>query len=299
MSHELKQIDGWRIVGMLARGGNAEVYRVVSSLTGEAAVLKIAHPGSVRLSERVRREGEMLSEFDDPAFPQVRTTGAWEDRAYVVLESLHPLALPRGDRAVARFALELCRALTILEARGIVHRDLKPSNLCTRDGRRPVLIDFGFAKRLEREQKAEDVLSVEEGYLVGLGTPGYSAPEQFRGEEVAPSADIHAVGVILSECFDGHPPACWRRIITRSTSSLPAQRFVSARDLAHAVRRRHAIGIGLCLAVAVLMALGVLAFMWHRQQVEAERLEAAERRHAIEQRELLDYVEELKSEDSR
>lgn len=122
----------------------------------------------------------------------------------------HPRRLARHQlhrpRAVALFATQIANALDVLHAQGIVHRDIKPGNIMTRNGRDPVLVDLGYAKRIARSTAKHQSISIEQSRLVGLGTPGYAAPEQFTGEEITPASDIHALGVLLNECFDGKPP---------------------------------------------------------------------------------------------
>ena len=181
------------------------------------------------------------------------------------MEFLDPFPLPSSDSAVASFLSGVCRAAAALHARGFIHRDIKPANILSRDGV-PVLIDFGLAK-----ESGGNIVSlgpnpsIVEGRAVGVGTPGYSAPEQFSGGDISPAADIHAIGVLANDCFIGKPPLCWRRIIRHATSSLPSERYPNVRSLARAVRLRHlpkAFGIA---AVAVALAVTVAAqFASHR-----------------------------------
>lgn len=84
--------------------------------------------------------------------------------------------------------------------RGVIHRDVKPSNILLDEGGQPHLGDFGIAKVLEVE--ASTYLT---GTGVGVGTPKYMAPEQWRGE-TSPQADIYALGVVFYELVTGRPP---------------------------------------------------------------------------------------------
>ncbi|MDQ3300311.1 MAG: AAA family ATPase [Myxococcota bacterium] len=91
--------------------------------------------------------------------------------------------------------------LAAIHARGIIHRDIKPSNLFLPDGdvTRVKLIDFGTAREVIQAQPL-----TRQGEVIG--TPFYMAPEQVRGHEIGPAADVWALGCVLYECLTGRPP---------------------------------------------------------------------------------------------
>ena len=85
-----------------------------------------------------------------------------------------------------RSSQQACAGLDYAHRKGVVHRDVKPGNLLrARDGV-VKLADFGIAKATEQSSITQ-VGSV-------LGTAAYLAPEQARGEEAGPPADIYALG---------------------------------------------------------------------------------------------------------
>jgi hypothetical protein len=93
-------------------------------------------------------------------------------------------------------------ALAAAHAQGVVHRDVKPSNLFLVGGdvERVKVLDFGVARF---ESMPARVTAT--GALIG--TPGYMAPEQVRGErDVGPATDVFALGCVLFECLAGAPP---------------------------------------------------------------------------------------------
>ncbi|MFD7872809.1 protein kinase, partial [Streptomyces sp. NPDC059766] len=107
-------------------------------------------------------------------------------------------ALP--ERSVRVLAAGLAQALGDIHAAGIVHRDLKPSNvLVTIDG--PRVIDFGIARALETP--TENGLT-RTGSLVG--SPGFMAPEQVRGDRVTPACDVFCLGSLLVYAATGALP---------------------------------------------------------------------------------------------
>ena len=252
----------WRTTAFLGRGGSAEVYRAVHRRTGAVAAVKVLVRSTETARARFAEEARLLASSLGEAFPRFHDSGELDGRPYVVEEYLEPYDLPERDRDVAAFLLRLCACVEGLHARGLVHRDLKPQNIMRRPGNdAPVLIDLGLVKSAGGGSSAgKDSLSVVEGRSVAVGTPGYSAPEQFTGGEVTPATDVHALGAIASACFGGRPPLFWRNIVYRATSSIPGQRYETAESLARAIRHRHRACFlaGGVLAVAALAVVGAV-----------------------------------------
>src|SRR5262249_52807457 len=115
-------------------------------------------------------------------------------------------ALP--TRKVADYAAQIARGLAAAHSRGVVHRDLKPENLfVTKDGFVKIL-DFGLARRTQVGHEGTNIETVgaltEPGVI--LGTVGYMAPEQVRGEPADARSDIFAFGAVLFEMLSGSRP---------------------------------------------------------------------------------------------
>src|SRR5262249_4001888 len=104
-------------------------------------------------------------------------------------------ALPAAETAT--LGVQMCAGLAAAHAAGLVHRDVKPQNLLLGRGGVVKLGDFGIAAGHEGTRLT----------LAGtvLGTAGYLAPEQARGEQVTAAADIYAVGAVLYEFLTGEP----------------------------------------------------------------------------------------------
>jgi serine/threonine protein kinase len=193
-------------------GGTATVYRAKDTVTGQVVALKLLHavvPKSPTAT-RLLIESQLLSELRHPRIVSYIAHGTTADgQPYLAMEWLSGESL--GER-LQRAPLSLHETLTLLDgvtdalaaahARGIIHRDIKPSNLFLRDGQveQVTLLDFGVARQKER-----GLALTRTGALIG--TPGYMAPEQAKGErDITPSADIFSLGCVIYECLTGSPP---------------------------------------------------------------------------------------------
>lgn len=150
----LPQIDGYRMLRPLGRGGMAVVYLAVQlSLDREVAIKVMALEASVdaERAERFEREARIIARLEHPSIVGIHEVGRTVDgRPYYVMPYL-----ARGDLAQRDLSADedqvidvlaaLLDALGYAHARGIVHRDVKPENVLFDSGGRPQLADFGIA----------------------------------------------------------------------------------------------------------------------------------------------------------
>lgn len=276
-----QSVGDWRIVAYLGRGGSGEVYRVEHLKIGVVAAMKILVRDDARSQDRFRREAAIFAMSAHPAFPRYLGYGETDGRPYLVLELLVDCKLPSSDKSVARYLLKVCEGVSHLHSLGLVHRDIKPANvLCRETDGQPVLIDLGLVKdtALPVVHKGES-LSLVNGRAVGVGTPKYAAPEQFSGGTISPSADVHALGMLANECFGGNPPRSWTRIIRRSTSSIPSQRYKTVEEFAGAIRKRHRERVVVATVLILLLALATAAQIgWLSAIAGRAHVDAASRR---------------------
>ena len=275
----------WRLTAFIGRGGNGEVYCAEHVALGTSAALKVLVRDEPRAKERFVREAKLLSELKSASFPQFYSYGEANGCPYLTMELLEPGELPSGDRNVARFLLSVCDAVAELHSRGYIHRDIKPSNILWRRGRPatvdgrarspsaphpvacPVLTDLGLAKKIETSNHPTTKLP-NHLTTIGVGTPGYGAPEQIERGEATVASDIHALGVLADACFGGKPPRTWARIIRRATSSIPAHRYPSVAAFARAIRWRHLWRNAAWLTVALLVLAAMAKLNSGKSHVE-------------------------------
>ncbi|RMG16680.1 MAG: hypothetical protein D6731_05590 [Planctomycetota bacterium] len=202
------EIDGYRVVGVLGRGGMGEVFEVEDPAVGRRLALKLGPgPGAEPdEQERFAREGEVLARVRHPNLVRVHAVGRSERGAYLLMERVEGEPLDRVLEAgalppqqAASLVRELAGAVAALHAAGVVHRDIKPQNVLLRADGSPVLVDLGLALDTSKERLSRT------GSL--LGTPACMSPEQARGDPraVGPASDVYALGALLFWLLCGRP----------------------------------------------------------------------------------------------
>ena len=278
-------VGEWRLTAFIGNGGSGEVYSARHAWLSLRAAVKVLSRDDAAARDRFRREAQILAEASIPAFPRFYGYGESEGRPYMVIELLEHLPLPKKDREVAQYLLKVCAGVEYLHKLGLVHRDIKPQNILQRgESGDPVIIDLGLVKDVGLHPAHEGVsLSIVDGKAVGVGTPRYSAPEQFSGGEISPAADIHALGMLANDCFGGNPQGCWGRIVRRSTCTIPRQRYGSVAEFMGAVRHRHRRAGFLSILVPLASAALIAAGMWLGRVPEEVVSEREDETTAVEQ----------------
>ncbi|MEV5873555.1 serine/threonine-protein kinase [Streptomyces sp. NPDC052101] len=208
-----QHIGSYRLLARLGAGGMGHVYLARSDRGRTAAVKLVREELAAQEEFRARFRQEVQAArrvggyWTAPVLDaDTEAAVPWVATGYVAGPSLQQVvghdhgALP--ERSVRILAAGLAHALKDIHAAGIVHRDLKPSNvLVTIDG--PRVIDFGIARALETTSLGGEELT-RTGSL--LGSPGFMAPEQVRGDRITPACDIFCLGSVLAYAATGALP---------------------------------------------------------------------------------------------
>ncbi len=248
--HDPHHIGPYRLLSRLGAGGMGQVYLARSDRGRTVAVKLVHHDLAAREEFRVRFRQEVAAarrvggEWTAPvldADTEARTP--WFATGYVAGPSLRQVVAhdfgPLPGRSVRILAAGLAYALQDIHRAGIVHRDLKPSNvLLTLDG--PRVIDFGIA----RAPTGYDAGLTQAGEIIG--SPGFMAPEQIRGEPVTAACDMFCLGAVLAYAAtgrlpfgDAEQPGGLAALLLRSTEAepdlagVPAELLDLVRDCLH------------------------------------------------------------------
>jgi eukaryotic-like serine/threonine-protein kinase len=272
------RLGRYEIRSLLGEGGMGEVYLARDPKIGRDVAIKVLPAQFSADAERLARfeqEACAAGALNHPNVLAVHDVGQHDGAPFVVSELLEGETLreklrgaPLSQRKVIDYASQIARGLAAAHERGIVHRDLKPENIfITSDGRAKIL-DFGLAKLTQGngQQSQTEIptrrMNTDPGAV--MGTVGYMAPEQVRGQKVDHRADIFSFGAVLYEMLAGHrafrgesaadilsailkedPPdlsesnsavsPALERLVLHCLEKNPAARFHSANDLAFAL----------------------------------------------------------------
>jgi len=224
-------VDHFKVVRLVGRGGMGVVYLARDTKLGRKVALKLIRPEKIGTPESVERfmhEARVTARFSHPHIVTIYAVGEFGDCPYIALEYLSGETLRQraeeerpGLSESLRMCLAIAEALKEAHSHQVLHRDLKPDNVVIpKDGRLRVL-DFGLARSVsardialdatvEIPESDVDLTATADTFLSRAGgisgTPAYMAPEQWRGEECTPAADVWALGLILFELAAGRPP---------------------------------------------------------------------------------------------
>ncbi|WP_328537575.1 serine/threonine-protein kinase [Streptomyces sp. NBC_00344] len=204
-------IGAYRLLARLGAGGMGQVY-LARSDRGRTVAVKLVRQELAEIEEfrdRFRLEVQAARQVGGAWTAPVLDADTeapvpWVATGYVAGPSLHSVISgehgPLAERSVRVLGSGLAHALVDIHAAGLIHRDLKPSNvLVTIDG--PRVIDFGIARALET---MTDGGLTRTGALVG--SPGFMAPEQVRGDRVGAACDVFCLGSVLAYAATGKLP---------------------------------------------------------------------------------------------
>ncbi|REJ75339.1 MAG: hypothetical protein DWQ47_07595 [Acidobacteria bacterium] len=210
------RVGPYELVRELGRGGMGAVYlaKRADREFEQFAAVKLVKRGMDTdfILKRFRNERQILATLNHPHIARLLDGGTTPDglpyfvMEYVRGEPIHNFC-DRNRYTLQerlRLFLKVCSAVGYAHEKLIIHRDLKPGNVLVTDEQDVKLLDFGIAKILDPEFKGDSLAVTATG--MRLMTPEYASPEQIRGEQLTPSSDIYALGVLLFEILVGRRP---------------------------------------------------------------------------------------------
>ncbi|HEX5215994.1 MAG TPA: protein kinase [Vicinamibacterales bacterium] len=286
------RLGAYVISGPIGSGGMGEVYRARDTRLDRDVAIKVlpdsvaadpdpsAGSGSARATSRVERrarferEARAVAALSHPNILAIHDVGVHEGVSFAVMELLHGETLrdrlksgPLPVRKATEIAIQIARGLGAAHDKNLIHRDLKPENLFLLADGQVKILDFGLARPAAGPDSGsgatETVAAMTDPGTV-MGTVGYMAPEQVRGQTIDARADLFAFGAVLYEMISGQrafqrdtsadtitailkedPPElsgsradispALDRIIRHCLEKNPAERFQTARDVAFAL----------------------------------------------------------------
>ncbi len=254
----------------LGRGGMGVVFEARHVDLNRSVALKTIRSGVLADAAEIQRfhvEAEALARLDHPGIVPMYEVGEFRGQAFLAMKLAAGGSLANrldqyrdAPRAAAELTADVAEAVQHAHSRGILHRDLKPANVLVDADGRPMVTDFGLAKRFQ-----EDSSMTVTGAVVG--TPAFMSPEQAAGRRgaITTAADVYGLGAILYSLLAGRPPLVGEdvtetldairertpeppsrhnpgvprdldTIVLKCLEKEPRRRYASARDLADDLR---------------------------------------------------------------
>lgn len=209
MPKTARKLGRYELREPIGRGGMSAVYLGYDPMLDREVAIKILPPNLAKkpvYQKRFLEEARALGRVDHHNLIRVYAVGQEGATSYYAMElvrgiSLHDAIQTSGrldaNETLAIFGQFLLGLQAIHQA-GIVHRDIKPGNIMLSETGRVILMDFGLARRADRQ-----AITVT-GCV--LGTPEYMSPEQARGEQTNARSDLYSAGIVLYQMLCGQAP---------------------------------------------------------------------------------------------
>jgi len=203
----------YKIERQLGEGAMGAVYLALDTQLDRRVALKIPKMGYGEKGEFLARfqwEAQAAARLNHAGICPVFDFGEQDGRPFISMAYIkgQPLSRYIGTTQVNQQWMvdvirEVADALQQAHQQGVVHRDLKAGNVLINQEMKPVVTDFGLARKVNQTDESR---ITHEGAIIG--TPGYMSPEQVEGDstKIGPATDIYALGVMLYELITGELP---------------------------------------------------------------------------------------------
>lgn len=205
-----QEIGGCVILEKIAEGGMGSVFKAKHKALDRIVCVKILSPALADDKKAVGlflTEARAIAEIDHPNIVFVYNVGKEKGYHFIVMsfiegESLSSIVRRRPNLPLSFIVDAFCGILQGLEAahqKGIIHRDIKPSNILINKKLEPKIVDFGIAKKVDKEKGVAKTTEL-------AGTAYFLSPEQALGRPIDARTDLYAVGASLFYVLTGKYP---------------------------------------------------------------------------------------------
>ena len=205
-----KEISGCEILEKVAEGGMGSVFRARHKALNRIVCIKILSPALANDKKAVTlflTEARAIAELDHPNIVNVYNVGKEHGFYFIVMsfvEGQTLSAMLKKERILPiGFVLDLfdgvLKGLSVAHEKGIIHRDIKPSNILITPEGKPKIVDFGIAKKVDKETRSTKSTEL-------AGTAYFIAPEQATGKDLDVRADLYSIGASMYYVLTGHFP---------------------------------------------------------------------------------------------
>jgi len=243
----------YRLVDKLGQGGMGGVFRVEDTALNRQIAMKVINVPDPAgdWSARLLQEAHIIAKLEHPAIVPVHDAGVLPDgRPYYTMKLVQGKRLDEHIAIVQnvpdrlRIFLRICDAVAFAHANGVLHRDLKPGNVMVGPFGEVLVMDWGLSKlisategNIRLAQPQVPGTSAQSGgtaHGTVMGTLGYMAPEQTRGESLDARADVYSLGAILQFLLkDSSPiPRPLAAIRKQAMTVDRVERYPAVQDLA-------------------------------------------------------------------